>query len=426
MRNRFQRLIQTAAVFVLSANLAAQVLPRAAPDEVGLSSERLARIDAVMQEHVDQKKVAGVVTLIARKGKLAHLGVYGMAGIEANKQMAEDTIFRIASMTKPITSVAVMMLYEEGKFLLSDPVGKYIPEFQEMEVLPPAGATNNYRVPAERPMTIRHLLTHTSGLTYGDAGLRALYEAYEIPSGLGPVDGAILEKMKVLGRLPLAFHPGERYNYGLSVDVLGALVEVWSGMTFAEFLEERVFGPLGMKDTHFYLPEDKAARLAQVYRREEGKPIEPSPERVMPDSDALTTSYPYKGPRTYFSGGAGLSSTAMDYARFCQMMLNGGELDGVRLLSPATVKLMTMDHARKIAGYGAPSFGLGFFVDSAKSGFTELTSEGTHGWGGFWYTQFFISPEKEMIGVFMAQLQPTGGLRLDAKFKGLAHQAIVE
>ncbi len=423
----FHRPLYILAGLLLVSGMAAQVLPRVAPEDVGLSPKRLARIDVIMREHVDQKKIAGAVTLVARRGKIAHFGVYGHANVEENQPMKEDTIFRIASMTKPITSTAVMMLYEEGKFLLSDPVSKYIPEFQNQMVLPGPEASNNYRVPANRPMTIRHLLTHTSGLTYGDHGLQELYRAYDISTGLGPSNLTIGEMVKRLGKLPLAFHPGERYNYGLSVDVLGALVEVWSGMTLAEFFNRRILGPLEMKDTHFYLPDSKVERLASVYRREEGKPIEPSPEFPAGEDGPISTAYPYKGPRKLYAGGAGLCSTVIDYARFAQMILNGGEFGGRRLLSPPTVNLMTMDHAGKIVNNGAaPSFGLGFYVDSTKRGFTELTTEGAHGWGGYWYTTFFISPEEELIGVAMAQLQPTGGLTLNDKFKVLAHQAIID
>jgi len=421
----------TRRLFILLPLLAAAVfsqdLPRAEPEQVGLSSGRLARIETVVRDHIDRKRIAGAVSLVARHGKIAHLKAFGMADIEAGGEMKEDTIFRIASMTKPITSVAVMMLYEEGKFLLSDPVGKYIPEFQEMEVLPPPTATNNYRVPANQPITIRHLLTHTSGLTYHwNEKLGELYWSYGITHGLVQDSSTIGEKMKILAGLPLLFHPGERYEYGLSIDVLGALVEVWSGMTLDEFFRTRIFEPLGMNDTHFFLPEAKESRMAAVYSPG-GAGIERAPGEFSREGGlVVSTTYPYEGPRSYYSGGGGLSSTAPDYAKFAQMILNRGELNGRRLLSPATVDLMTMDHAGQIVEDGAPSFGLGFSVDSAERGFPELTSEGTHGWGGFWYTRFFINPEEELIGIFMGQLYPSEGLQLNLKHQVLAHQAIVE
>jgi CubicO group peptidase (beta-lactamase class C family) len=404
-----------------------QELPRAEPASVGLSAERLGRINSVMRDLVARKQIAGAVTLVARRGKIAHFGAFGSADIEASRPMREDTIFRIASMTKPITSVAVMTLYEEGKFLLSDPVGKYIPQFLDMEVLPPETASNNYRIPAKRPITIRHLLTHTSGLTYQwNEKLGELYRSYGITHGLVQDDSTIGEKMKVLAGLPLLFHPGDRYEYGLSIDVLGALVEVWSGMTLDEFLRTRIFEPLGMKDTHFFLPEEKVHRMATVYSATEDG-IKRAPEEFPPQGAlVVSTTYPYKGPRCYYSGGGGLSSTAMDYARFAQMIVNRGELDGVRLLSPTTVGLMTMDQAGKIVQGGAPSFGLGFYVDSGERGFPELTSEGAHGWGGFWYTEFFVAPAEELIGVFMSQLYPAGDTNFRDTFKVLAHQAIVD
>jgi CubicO group peptidase (beta-lactamase class C family) len=391
-----------------------------------MSAERLARIDALMKEHVEQKRIAGAVTLLARRGKLVHAGAYGMADIEGNHPMREDTIFRIASMTKPITSVAVMMLYEEGKFLLGDPISKYLPEFTHMTVLPadaPGGATP---APAKRPITIRHLLTHTSGLTYHwHPRIGRLLTDYQIPHGLGPSDFTLAEAMKRLALLPLAHHPGDKYEYGLSIDVLGRLVEVASGMTLDEFFRRRIFEPLGMRDTCFYLPAEKVTRLAKVYGADKTGALKPVENETVRAGDASgSVDYPHAGPKKYFSGGGGLSSTAPDYARFAQMILNKGELNGKRLLGPRTVELMTMDHAGKIAGEGAPSFGLGFYVETAEQGFAELTSEGSHGWGGFWYTQFFISPREEMIGVFMAQLYPSGGLGLQQQLKILAHQAI--
>ncbi len=416
-------------VAIFAVYISAQTMPRSAPEEAGLSAERLAHIDEVLQGHIDGKEIAGAVTLIARKGKVAHLGTHGMADIEAGRKMTPDTIFRIASMTKPITSVAVMMLYEEGRFMLGDPVSKYLPEWKDMYVLPPPEATNNYRVPAKRPITVRHLLTHTSGLTYQwNQALGGLYNAYDIPHGLGgPSQLNLAEASRALAKLPLLFHPGERYEYGLSIDVLGRLVEVASGQTLDEFFKSRIFEPLGMTDTHFYLPDGKEQRMAAVYTQGKDGTLKRQDDEVSAGDVQGDVHYPYRGPKKYFSGGGGLSSTAVDYARFAQMILNKGELGGRRLLSPTTIELMTIDHVRKITGdEGAPSFGLGFFVETAEDGFSELTSEGTHGWGGFWYTQFFVSPEEEMIGVFMAQLYPPGDLKVNQKFKVLAHQAIVD
>ncbi len=406
----------------------AQVLPKTEPAEVGLSAERLGRLDALIERDIAKKQIAGTVTIIARHGKIAHFAAHGMADIENGKPMREDTIFRIASMSKAITSTAVMMLYEEGKFLLSDPVSKYLPEFSDMMVLPAAGAPNNNRVPARHPITIRNLLTHTSGLTYQwNQRLGPLYNSYHIPHGLGPTDFTLADFTRELAKLPLLFQPGERYEYGLSVDVLGRLVEVTSGRRFDQFLRERIFDPLGMKDTYFYLPDEKVSRLAVVYGRDGDKLERHEPEDKIQVGDAVgSTGYPFSGPKKFFSGGAGLSSTAPDYARFAQMILNKGELGGKRLLSPTTVKLMTMDHVGHIVANPPIAFGLGFSVDLAENGFDELTSEGTAGWSGFWYTEFFLSPSEDMIGVFMSQLSPSGDLTLNDQFKVMAHQAIVD
>ncbi len=413
---------------LLAAPLAAQVLPRVPPEKAGFSSDRLARIDALVEHHIAAGDLAGAVTLIARHGKIVHLGVHGMADREAGRPMKEDTIFRIASMTKPITSVAAMMLYEEGKFLLSDPVAKYLPEFAHMTVLPPGAPPGSTPVPAKRPITIRHLLTHTAGFTYHwNPRIGPLYNAYGIPHGLGPTPYTLAEAMKLLAKIPLVNHPGEQWEYGLSIDVLGRLVEVASGMSLDEFFRRRIFEPLGMKDTYFYLPPEKTARLAAVYgKNKDGKLVRVEDEDVRAGEASGSTDYPYAGPKKYFSGGGGLCATALDYARFAQMILNKGRLGDARLLSPKTVEFMTMDHLGHIVKNPPLAFGLGFAIDTSERGFTELTSEGTHGWGGFWYTEFFISPETDMIGVFMAQLYPDGGLEVKQKLKVLAHQAIIE
>ena len=368
------------------------------------------------------------MTLVARRGQVAHLGVYGMQDIEGGKPMRADTIFRIASMTKPITSTAVMMLYEEGRFLLSDPVSKFIPEFGDVTVLPSESSADQTPAAAARAVTIRHLLTHTSGLTYQwNKRLGHKYKEAGVTHGLLQDPSTIGVKMKSLAKVPLLHHPGDAFEYSLSIDVLGRIVEVASGMTLDEFFQQRIFKPLGMKDTHFFLPQGKKARLAAVYARDETGPIERVGEQPVKGDEALvySVSYPYEGPRSYFSGGGGLVSTAADYARFSQAMLNGGELEGVRLLSPKTVELMTTNHLAglKDADRG---FGLGFSVLRDERDLTEIGSIGTFGWGGFFFTQFFIDPEEEMVGVFMAQLHPSGGLKLQARFKALAYQAIIE
>ena len=396
------------------------------PEAVGLSTERLSRIDKVMEAHIAQQKIAGGVTLLARHGKIAHLGAYGMMDVEAEKPMMPDTIFRIASMTKPITSVAVMMLYEEGHFRLHEPVSKFIPAFKEMHVLPPEDAEDSVApVPATRQITIWNLLTHTSGLTYHwNERLGPQYNDAGITHGLLQDESTLAEKMKVLATIPLLHQPGEKFEYGLSIDVLGYLVEVVSGMPFNEFLAERIFKPLGMTDTHFFIPETKRERLATVYERTGDGPImRKSKEPTVNGPLIYSTDYPYNGPQTYFSGGAGLVSTASDYARFTQMMLNGGELDGVRLLSRKTVEFMTADQFAKM-GLGSGS-GLGFSIVRDASDLRDIGSVGAYSGGGFFFTSFFIDPQEQMLGIFMCQLHPGAG-DLGERIRILSYQAIAD
>ena len=406
---------------------AAQELTTAKPESVGLSSERLERITVKVQQTVDEKRIAGAVTLVARHGKVVYLKSQGSLDREANKAMRNDAIFRICSMTKPITSVAVMMLYEEGKFLLDDPIAKYLPEFKNPQVLvKPGNGRDPYTIPAAHEISIRDLLRHTSGLTYHwneDLGER--YKEANVAHGLLPYDGTIEENVKRLAKLPLLFSPGTRWEYSLSVDVLGRLVEVASGMPLDQFFQKRIFEPLGMKDTYFYLPDNKVDRLAAAYTYYDDKGLQRFPDT--PISEGTTTysaDYPYRGPRKLFAGGAGLSSTATDYYRFCQMMLQGGKLGEMRLLSRKSVELMTHDQLGRISDDQA--FGLGFGIDGVKTPLKELGSPGAFAWGGFFYTAFSIDPKEDMIVIFMGQLHPTGGLKLDSQVHELAYQAIVD
>ncbi|MDE0470160.1 MAG: serine hydrolase [Candidatus Poribacteria bacterium] len=397
------------------------------PEAVGLSTERLSRIDKVMEKHIAQQKIAGGVILIARYGKIAYLGAHGMMDVEAEKPMMPDTIFRIASMTKQITSVAVMMLYEEGHFRLHEPVSNFIPAFKEMLVLPPEDAEDSAApVPATRQITIWNLLTHTSGLTYHwNERLGPKYNDAGITHGLLQDESTLAEKMKVLATIPLLHQPGDRVEYGLSIDVLGYLVEVVSGMPLDQFFAERIFKPLGMTDTHFFIPEAKRERIATVYERTGDGPImRKSKEPTVNGSVIYSTDYPYNGPKTYFSGGAGLVSTASDYARFAQMMLNDGKFDGVRLLSRKTVEFMTMDQLTRMdVNYG---FGLGFSIVRDESELWDIGSVGAYSGGGFFFTSFFIDPQEQMIGIFMCQLHPTGGLDLGGRIRTLCYQAIAD
>ncbi|HXY01305.1 MAG TPA: serine hydrolase domain-containing protein [Candidatus Limnocylindrales bacterium] len=403
----------------------AQDLPTAKPESVGLSAERLDRIGKAVQKSIDDKRIAGAVTLVMRRGQVAWIKAQGMQDREAAKPMRTDSIFRLCSMSKPITSAAVMILYEEGRFLLEDPVSKYLPEFKNPKVLvKPAGGGAPYSIPATREITIRDLLRHTSGLTYnwnGDLG--AMYRDANIAHGLLPYDGTIGDSTERLAKLPLLFNPGERFEYSLGVDVLGRLVEVVSGKPFDEFLRTRLFEPLGMKDTYFFPPENKLDRLATAYTYSAEKGLNRFPDAPITEGTfTYSADYPYRGLKRLFSGGAGLNSTAADYARFCEMMLEGGKLGNVRILSRKSVELMTHDQLGKIASDFA--FGLGFGIDGEKGPLSELGSPGTYSWGGFFYTTFSIDPKEQMIVVFMGQLHPTGDLELDRQVHELAYQAI--
>ena len=413
-------------LLILTASAFSLGLPMVAPETVGLSTERLSRIDKVMEKHIAEKKIAGAVTLVARHGKIAYLGAHGMMDVEAEKPMQPDTIFRIASMTKQITCVAVMMLYEEGHFLLYEPVSKFIPAFKEMYVLPPEDDEDAASpVPATRQISIWNLLTHTSGLTYHwNERLGPQYNDAGITHGLLQDDSTLAEKMKVLATIPLLHQPGEAVEYGLSIDVLGHLVEVISGMPLDRFFAERIFQPLGMTDTHFFIPEAKRERIATVYERTGDGPImRKSKEPTVNGSVIYSTDYPYNGPKSYFSGGAGLVSTASDYARFAQMILNGGEFDGVRLLSRKTVELMTTHQLDEMGiDYGS---GFGFGIVLGKSNLKRLGSVGAYNGGGFFFTSFFIDPQEQMLGIFMCQLHP-GGSDLAERIRVLGYQAIID
>jgi len=413
-------------VLSMAAAAGAQELLVAKPESVGLSSERLERIAAAVGRHVDEKRIAGAVTLVARRGRVAWFKAQGLADRESGKPMRPDTIFRICSMTKPITSVAAMMLYEDGRFLLEDPVSKYLPEFKNPKVFVKPASGDPYSIPATKEITVRDLLRHTSGITYNwHSDLGPLYTAAGVGHGLLPYDGTIEENVKRLAGLPLLFNPGERWEYGLGVDVLGRLVEILSGKTLDEFLKTRIFEPVGMKDTYFYLPDNKLDRLAAAYTYYKDKGLNRFPETPITEGPMIySADYPYRGPKKLFSGGAGLSSTAADYERFCQMMLDGGRVGQTRLLSRKSVELMTQDQLGKIGA--DQGFGLGFGIEGVKAPLSEFGSPGTYSWGGFFFTAFSIDPKEQMIVIFMAQLHPAEDVSLDRQVNTLAYQAIVD
>jgi CubicO group peptidase (beta-lactamase class C family) len=399
----------------------------AAPGEAGLSKERLDRIGQVMQQHIAANRIAGGVGLIARRGKIGYFESWGMMDKESKKPMRKDAIFRVYSMTKAVTGVATMMLYEEGKFSLNDPLSKYLPEFAAMKVAvdkkdAETGKRIYYVVPAEREITIRDLLRHTSGLNY--AGPRDEKGELVYPKlGANRNDITIEEAVKRMAKAPLVHQPGTVWDYSLSQDVLGRLIEVVSGQTLDQFFAERIIKPLGMVDTGFYVPQEKWDRLATLYTLNEDK-------TTIKRSTALPQES-YKKPAVLLLGGAGLVSTAMDYARFVQMLLNGGELDGVRLLSRKTVELMSTDHLGDLPavsptlpmGYG---FGLTFAVNRGPGKTGIIGSTGEYNWGGAAGTSFWIDPQEQMIGVFMVQILPHTDLTYRKEFKQLAYQAIVD
>jgi CubicO group peptidase (beta-lactamase class C family) len=401
----------------------------AKPEQVGLSSERLARVNAWAQRLVDDGKLAGIITMVARHGQLAHFNICGLADIKRETRMAPDTIFRFYSMTKPLTSTAIMMLYEEGRFQLDDPITRFLPCFKDMRVFAGGMRGKLEIVPAERDITFRDLLSHTSGLTYGfmeatpvDAQYRDRGVDFQSP------DKTLGEVVEIAADIPLIAQPGAEWNYSISTDVLGHLVAVISGKPFDQFLRERVTGPLGMVDTEFHVPADKISRFAANYTS-------------MPDGRLMLIDDPQKSvfgkPRNICSGGGGLVSTAADYMRFCRMMLNKGELDGVRLLGRKTVELMTTNHLRgdmadmgqarfSESSYYGIGFGLGFSVmlDPAKA--QILGTPGEYAWGGAASTAFWIDPVEDMAVIMLTQLMPSSTYPIRRELRVLTYQAIVD
>jgi CubicO group peptidase (beta-lactamase class C family) len=427
-----KHLIFTFLVLFIFTGLTAQtksqkkspVLTEASPESVGISSERLARIDQMCAEAVKNGDVPGIVSLIARNGKIVHWKAYGMADNQAGRLLKRDDIFRIASQTKAITSTAVMMLWEEGKFQLDDPISKYIPEFKNPQVLKSFkySDTTYTSEPAKSEITIRHLLTHTSGIGYGvidgNEQIKMIYAKAGVTDLFTTEKITIAESVKKLAKLPLHHNPGEKFTYSEGLDVLGYFIEVVSGMPFDQFLKTRIFDPLAMNDTRFYLPEEKAGRLVAVQQKTDGKwtkyPV-----------TFYDTDYPVKGAKSFFSGGAGLSSTVKDYATFLQMYLNGGELNGVRLLSRTTVDVIMANHSGEL--FGAPDrwHGLAFGVNTIEGqGKGGNGSEGTFDWGGYFNTQYFADPKEKVIGILMKQTQGPVNDQTGWKFRQLVFQTI--
>ena len=386
--------------------LGADVLPRAQrPEDVGFSTERLARLTKITQEHVEAGRLPGAVILIARQGKIAYFESFGHRDRDRGLAMTPDALFRIYSMTKPITSVAAMMLQEEGRFQIYDPVSRYLPELAKLKV-------GSEGADAPREITIQDLLRHTSGFTYGNRGETPVHRMYR-DAKIGRRDDTNAELVAKLGKLPLLYAPGTRFEYGVSTDVLGRLVEVVSGKSLGQVFEERIFQPLGMRDTGFYVTPDKLARAAQPWQRPGGEPMTPRFDVAVK-------------PR-YESGGGGLVGSTEDYLRFSLMLLNGGEWNGVRLLGKKTVEFMTADHLGSIPvatpGLG---FGLGFQVrrDAGIAGIAG--SVGEYGWAGNAGTLFWIDPVEQLIALYMIQVGDAERVALRNQFRSLVEQAIVK
>ena len=442
-----RNLVLVLAVMLVVAPASAKEMSSTKPERQGFSSERLEKLTQLMNAKVEDGTMVGGMGMIARNGKIIYSQTYGQADREAGKAMTDDAIYRIYSMSKPITGVALMMLYEEGKFRLNDPIAMYIPEMANLQVALSTAGTGivsdgttsttigagdksligQTRKPTRQP-TIRDLMTHTAGLTYGVFGNTEVDQAYRKAGLLGDMD--LKEFVTALGKLPLQYDPGSQWHYSVSVDVQGYLVEVLSGMKFSEFLQQRIFAPLDMKDTAFKINEGNKDRLTQLYKPEgvtADNYFSPATGSGLEVADAfISAGYIYGG--KFESGGGGLVATARDYLRFSQMMLNGGELDGVRILSPKTVDLMTTNHIGDLGlGYGSKGigFGLDFAVVLNPGEVGEVSSAGEYNWGGAAGTRFWIDPQEQLIGLFMVQSIPHR-TRLADDFKVMTYQALVE
>jgi CubicO group peptidase (beta-lactamase class C family) len=417
-----------AFLFLSNAYLSAQTaekLTSSKPESAGFDAKRLERLDLAMNDWANKQWMNGGVALIAKDGKIAWYKAVGFNDITTKEPMKADAIFRIASQTKAITSVAIMMLYEEGKLLINDPVSKYIPSFDKQKVLEKFNAadTTYTTVPAKRAITIKDLLTHTSGLGYAQIGSKeaaAIYAKSKITAGLGVKDESLRAAMTRLGSLPLMHQPGERWTYGLNVDVLGAIVEQVSGMTLDAFFQSRIFKPLGMNDTYFSLPANKASRLVNLYVEDAKGKLVKGDNNLL--NGPTAANYPLAN-STYYSGGAGLSSTIYDYAVFLQMLLNGGEYNGVKLLGRSSIRMMTMNQIGDVK-MGDNKFGLGFEIETEEGSAKTPTSVGTYSWGGAFSTSYWVDPKEKIVLLFYRQLQNSSHGDVVEKFKALTYQAL--
>jgi CubicO group peptidase (beta-lactamase class C family) len=420
------RTLPACVALLATAPLVAQEIPQVVPEQVGLSSERLGRITTSLQRYVDDGRIAGAVAIVLRDGDVVYEQAVGQRDREAKRPMTTDAIFRIASQTKALVAVGIMMLEEDGKLLISDRVSKYLPEFEHTTVAEPIEGGGYRVVPARRQITIRDLMTHTSGIGYGawlgrlpgaerwdSAGVTGWYFAGR--------DEPIRRTVERMAALPFPAQPGTAWIYGYNYDILGALIEAVSGEPLDEFLRERILEPLDMHDTYFYLPPAKRDRLAVVYGLRGGTLTR------APDGPGMEAQGQYvDGPRKSFSGGAGLLSTARDYSRFLQMLLNGGELDGHRLLSPTSVDLMTQNHVGNLYTPPGMGFGLGFRVRMDVGAAGERGSVGDYGWLGADHSLYWVDPVEHLVVVYLTQVNPAGALDDHSRMRALVYSAITE
>jgi CubicO group peptidase (beta-lactamase class C family) len=418
------KLITLFLVLLLHSNISAQEFVITAPEKVGMSSERLEYLTSTFKEYVDNEELSGAVILVARRGQIAYLKSFGKSDMNNNIPMEENSIFRIASQTKAIVSVGIMMLQEEGKLIISDPVGKYIPAFNETTVAVTKEDGSYEVVKANRPITIRDLLTHTSGIGYGKGIATELWEKAKIQGWyFADRDEPIQATVTRMASLPFEAQPGEKFVYGYNTDILGALIEVVSGQPLNTFLKNYILDPLDMKDTHFYLPENKKERLTVVYSSTDN-----GLERAADPGGMIGQGAYVNGPRMSFSGGAGYLSTALDYAKFLQMMLNDGAFNGKRLISSKTAELMTVNHLGEVTFpyINGTGFGLGFYTVNDVGSRGLLGSKGEYGWGGAYHSTYWVDPEENLVVVYFTQLRPVNGLDDHGKLRALVYQAIID
>lgn len=410
-------------LFALSISSDAQVIKTANVKLSAVDYEKLGRIDNLVNNYINKNWLTGLVTIVVKDGQLVQYKGYGMADAASKKPMANNTMFRIMSQTKAITSIGIMILYEQGKLLLDEPIADFIPEYANQVVLDKYNAadTTFTTVPAKRQVTFRDLLTHTSGIDYSDIGsenMKTIYAKAGIPSGLGYFDKDLLTEMKKLGKLPLGFQPGEKFQYGLNSDLLGCLIQVISGRSLDEFFKENIFQPLGMNDTYFNVPKEKAGRLATVYTEDDAHNVIPwnhTFRNIDPDYPTMN--------KHYFSGGAGLTSTAYDYAIFMQMLLNGGKYNGKQILSKRTVEMITSSQL-DFHFNGTDDFGLGFEIVTDKGAANGPRSKGSFSWGGYYGTSYWADPKENMVCLIMTQQSPNSHGDLFKKIEAIIYSSL--